>query len=73
MIRTAVNVTGDAAVSVIVAKSERKLDESLYDDPEAGLLEEEDLEIDETVEHELAEVVEELHEEVLEETRHKKR
>jgi Na+/H+-dicarboxylate symporter len=72
MIRTAVNVTGDAAVSVIVAKSEKKLDESLYDDPEAGILEEEDLEIDETVEHELAEVVEELHEEVLEETRHKR-
>lgn len=70
MIRTAVNVTGDAAVSVIVAKSERKLDEPTYDDPEAGIAEEEDLEIDEEVEQELAEVVEEIHEEILENHRH---
>jgi len=74
MIRTAVNVTGDAAVSVIVAKSEKKLDEKIYDDPEAGIVEEEDLEIDEEVEHELAELVDEIHEEIVEEShRHKKR
>ena len=72
MIRTAVNVTGDAAVSVIVAKSEKKLDEKIYDDPNAGLLEEEDLDIDEEAEHELAEVVEEIHEEIVEEIRKKK-
>jgi Na+/H+-dicarboxylate symporter len=72
MIRTAVNVTGDAAVSVIVAKSEKKLDEATYDDPNAGIIEEEDIEIDEEVEHELAEVVEELHEEIAGESRRKK-
>ena len=30
MVRTAVNVTGDVAVSVIVANSERQFDESVY-------------------------------------------
>lgn len=38
MIRTAVNVSGDAAVSSIVAKSEGKLDLAVYDDPEAGMV-----------------------------------
>ncbi len=71
MIRTAVNVTGDATVSVIVAKSEKKLDEKVYDDPEAGIIEEEDLEIDPQAEKELAEVVEEIHEEIVEETEQK--
>jgi Na+/H+-dicarboxylate symporter len=36
MIRTAVNITGDAVVSVIVAKGEGKMDVSVYNDPEAG-------------------------------------
>ena len=71
MIRTAVNVSGDAVVSVVVAKSEKKLNEAIYDDPDAGLIDEEDLEIDEEVEKELAEVVEEIHEEIVEQT-HKK-
>jgi Na+/H+-dicarboxylate symporter len=35
MVRTAVNVTGDATVSVIVAKSEKQLDEPVYRDPDA--------------------------------------
>jgi len=39
MVRTAVNVTGDAAVSVIVANSEAKLDKERYADPHAGVLE----------------------------------
>ncbi len=30
MIRTAVNVTGDAAVTCIVAKSEGEIDEEIY-------------------------------------------
>jgi len=30
MIRTAVNVCGDAAVSCIVAKSEHEIDEKIY-------------------------------------------
>jgi len=41
MIRTAVNITGDSAVSCIVAKSEGALDESRFNNPEAGAKEEE--------------------------------
>lgn len=37
MTRTAVNVTGDCVVSCIVAKSEKELDMSIYNDPKAGL------------------------------------
>ncbi len=33
MTRTAVNITGDAAVSVIVAKSENELDKDVYNHP----------------------------------------
>jgi len=62
MTRTAVNVSGDAAVSVIVAKSEKKLDETIYDDPNAGVLTDDDLDISEKVEEELAEVVHQVHE-----------
>jgi Na+/H+-dicarboxylate symporter len=36
MVRTAVNVTGDAVVSVIVARSEQQFDEQVYLDPSAG-------------------------------------
>ena len=39
MLRTAVNVTGDGVVSVILGKSEGRLDESIYNDPEAGVIE----------------------------------
>lgn len=35
MVRTAVNVTGDATVSVIVANSEQQLDLDIYNDPQA--------------------------------------
>lgn len=38
MVRTAVNVSGDGVVSTIVAKSEGKLDTSVYNDPDAGNL-----------------------------------
>lgn len=62
MIRTAVNVSGDATVSVIVAKSEKKFDPDIYNDPEAGILTQEDIHIDERVEEELAELVEHVHE-----------
>jgi Na+/H+-dicarboxylate symporter len=61
MIRTAVNVSGDATVSVIVAKSEGKLDESLFNDLDAGKLTEDDLEISDKVERELASVIKEAH------------
>lgn len=60
MIRTAVNVSGDAAVSVIVAKSEGKLDTSVYNDPMAGVTKG-DIVLDEAVERELAEMVANTH------------
>ena len=59
MTRTAVNVSGDAAVSVIVAKSEGKLNSDIYDDPDAGVVTDDDLDIDESVEQELAHIIEE--------------
>jgi Na+/H+-dicarboxylate symporter len=36
MIRTVVNITGDATVTTIVAKSENELDEAIFRDPQAG-------------------------------------
>ena len=36
MIRTAVNVSGDGVVSCVVARSENKLDQNVFDDPNAG-------------------------------------
>ena len=39
MMRTAVNVTGDAAITSIVAKSEGSLDEGVFYDPDAGIVE----------------------------------
>lgn len=38
MLRTAVNISGDAVVSMIVARTEGKLDLAVYNDPEAGAL-----------------------------------
>jgi Na+/H+-dicarboxylate symporter len=38
MTRTVVNVTGDATVTTIVAKSEGQLDEAIFKDPEAGAI-----------------------------------
>ncbi|MBU0655057.1 MAG: dicarboxylate/amino acid:cation symporter [Gammaproteobacteria bacterium] len=60
MMRTAVNVSGDAVVSTIVAKSEGKLDLDVYNDPDAGLTTG-DIVLDEEVERELAEVVTATH------------
>ena len=58
MIRTAVNVSGDATVSTIVAKSEGKLDVSVYNDPDAGTYDEDDIgEFDSDVEAEMAEAI----------------
>jgi DAACS family dicarboxylate/amino acid:cation (Na+ or H+) symporter len=39
MMRTTVNVSGDCAVSCIVAKSEGALDQAVFDDPAAGSVE----------------------------------
>jgi len=38
MLRTAVNVTGDATVATVVAKSEGQLDLDVYHDPDAGMV-----------------------------------
>ena len=61
MVRTAVNVSGDAAVSVIVANSEGKLDKSIFNDPNAGKLTDDDLDIPDDVEREMAEMVKDTH------------
>ena len=60
MIRTAVNVSGDAVVSSIVANSENKLDESVYKDPNAGAVESGNIHIDEAAEAELSHALEEV-------------
>ncbi len=61
MIRTAVNVSGDAAVSAIVAKSEGKLDLAVYNDPEAGAFDASQVHIDEATEREIAQMVKTTH------------
>jgi len=40
MIRTAVNVTGDAAITTIVARSENSIDMDVFNNPDAGTIEE---------------------------------
>lgn len=40
MMRTAVNVTGDAAITTIVARSEKSIDMDVYRDADAGVVEE---------------------------------
>ncbi len=54
MIRTVVNITGDAVVTTIVAKGEGQLDIAVYDNPDAGTSDDE-LEIDPAAEEALAE------------------
>ncbi|MCB1505122.1 MAG: dicarboxylate/amino acid:cation symporter [Hyphomicrobiaceae bacterium] len=54
MLRTAVNISGDAVVSTIVASSEGKIDLAVFNDPDAGVLDGDDLEIDEQAEAALA-------------------
>lgn len=62
MIRTAVNVSGDAVVSTIVAKSEGKLNVAIYNDPEAGMVDvSEAVHIDKRVEAEMAKTIEDTH------------
>jgi len=60
MVRTAVNVSGDAVVSSIVANSENKLDVSVYKDPDAGANESDEIHINEAAETELSQVIEEV-------------
>jgi Na+/H+-dicarboxylate symporter len=59
MCRTAVNITGDAAVSTIVAKGENKINLDIYNDPEAGVYDEdEEIKFDDEVEEEFAKMME---------------
>ena len=57
MLRTAVNVGGDAAVTAIVAKAEGKMDLDVYNDPEAGTKDVFDGHIDPESEQEFAHVM----------------
>ncbi|MGR9100676.1 MAG: dicarboxylate/amino acid:cation symporter, partial [Gammaproteobacteria bacterium] len=43
MLRTAVNITGDAAVTCIVAHGENEIDKRVFDDPDAGVITDVDL------------------------------
>ena len=61
MIRTAVNVSGDAVVSTVVAKGEGKISLEIYNDPEAGSFDTADVHLDPAVEQELAQAVEATH------------
>jgi len=57
MIRTVVNVSGDAVVTSIVAKSEGSLDLAIYDDLDAGVVDADSLSIDKTAEAALADLI----------------
>ncbi len=59
MVRTAVNVSGDATVSIIVAKSEKQFDEACFKNPDAGLIDE--IKINEKIEHEIADFIKQTH------------
>ncbi|OUR72190.1 dicarboxylate/amino acid:cation symporter [Methylophaga sp. 41_12_T18] len=58
MIRTAVNISGDAVVTSIVANSEGKLDKTIFNDENAGT---ESIHLDEKVEQELADTIKKTH------------
>ncbi|MEZ5345707.1 MAG: dicarboxylate/amino acid:cation symporter [Pyrinomonadaceae bacterium] len=58
MCRTAVNITGDAMVSVVVAKGENKIDVDVYNDPNAGDFDpDEELDFDDEDEKEFEEIM----------------
>lgn len=45
MIRTAVNITGDAVVTTIVAKGEGKVDIDVFNDPDAGMVDDDNVDM----------------------------
>ena len=61
MIRTAVNVSGDAVVSSIVAKSEGKMDLAVFNDPDAGDFDLNEVHIDPAVEAEMQDTIRSTH------------
>jgi len=62
MMRTAVNVSGDAVVSCIVAKSEGELDRAVYDDVDAGTFDDDSIKIDRKTEEILADAIHKIEE-----------
>ncbi len=56
MMRTVVNITGDAVVTTIVGQKTGKLDQSVFDNPDAGLIEASQLEIDHEAEQAFARI-----------------
>jgi Na+/H+-dicarboxylate symporter len=56
MLRTVVNISGDAVVTAIVAKGENKLDMAVFGDPDAGVVTDDELHIDLEAEGRLASV-----------------
>ncbi len=61
MMRTVVNVTGDAVVTTIVADKVGKLDRAVFDDPDAGISDLAHLEIDHDAERAFAELTHAKH------------
>ncbi len=60
MCRTAVNITGDAMVSTVVAKGENKIDLDIYNDPDAGDIDfDDELDIDDEDERAFEDVINE--------------
>ncbi len=57
MVRTAVNISGDAVVSVVVAKSEGKLMQTTFNDPNAGIFDPQQTHLDQENEDALANIV----------------
>ena len=62
MIRTAVNISGDAVVTVVIANSEDKLEVDTYSNANAGIVDtDESIHLDPAVEEEMADVLKETH------------
>ncbi len=57
MLRTAVNVSGDAVVTTIVASSEGKVDMAIFNNPDAGVMDDDDIHIDDEDEELLAQTL----------------
>ena len=57
MVRTAVNISGDAVVSAVVAKSEGKLQQSTFNDPNAGIFDLQQTHLDQESEKALADII----------------
>ena len=57
MVRTAVNISGDAVVSVVVAKSEGKLMQTTFNDPNAGIFDPQQTHLGQENEDALANIV----------------